>query len=80
MGHQTRFMSAIEQICNVGSGFICAMLVWRFFVVPFLGIEPGLGSNFKVTCVFTAVSIVRGYIWRRLFNRGFTRKGTVNEG
>jgi len=67
---QTRFMSGVEQVCNVGSGFIIAMCVWRFFVVPYLGVSPALSDNFKVTCVFTVVSITRGYIWRRIFNRG----------
>lgn len=65
---QTRLMSCIEQICNVGSGFVTAMLVWRFFVVPYLGISPQIGTNIKVTFVFTVVSIIRGYCWRRIFN------------
>lgn len=67
---QTRTMSAIESVCNVGSGFIIAMIIWRCVVTPFLGIEVSYAKNLQVTAIFTVVSITRGYIWRRLFNGG----------
>ena len=67
---QTRMMSAIESICNVGSGFIIAMILWRFVVTPFLGIEVSYAKNFQVTCLFTVASLARLFIWRRLFNKG----------
>ena len=73
MPGQRRWVSLVEQVCNVGSGFIVAMLLWRYVVTHIIEVTPDLGVNFKVTCLFTGVSIVRGYIWRRLFNKGSQR-------
>lgn len=67
---QTKLESFIESCLNVGSGFFVALLVWRFVVVPYLGLEVSWHQNLSVTTLFTVVSVVRGYIWRRFFNRG----------
>ena len=71
--NQTRLVSFIETSANVASGFITAFLVWRFFVVPYLDIPVSYRVNLVVTTVFTVVSIIRGYLWRRFFNNGLHR-------
>ena len=68
--NQTRWVSLLESTLNVGSGFIVALLVWRFIVVPILGITPSWGTNLYITSIFTVFSVARGYVWRRLFNNG----------
>jgi len=66
---QKPITSIIESICNVGSGFIIALLTWRFIIGPLYDIEPSMSRTLSVTSIFTSISIVRGFIWRRLFNR-----------
>jgi len=73
---QSRKMSIVEQICNVGSGYLISLLVWAYIVVPYWNLEVTVHDNLTITAVFTIVSIVRGYLWRRLFNL-FTNKGYV---
>ena len=65
---QTKRASLVEQLCNIGSGFIIAMLLWAYIVTPYLGIEYHPGEAMNVTILFTFVSIVRSYIWRRIGN------------
>ncbi len=65
---QSKLESAIESTINVGSGFIIALIVWRYFL-PVEWMRPDLLSqSIKVTLVFTIVSVVRGYFWRRFFS------------
>jgi membrane protein implicated in regulation of membrane protease activity len=65
---QSRIFSMIEVVCNVASGFVIAWLIWVFLMPPLFGISTNASQGFWVTVLFTTVSIIRGYIWRRLFN------------
>ncbi len=69
---QTRLVSLIEVGVNIFTGFVVAMLVWRF-VIPelFPRMVGPVSENFTITLVFTATSIARSYLWRRFFNNGF---------
>lgn len=75
---QSKRHSLIEAIINVGSGMIIAFglsqlahvyqdeireYIWSGFVW-----KLSAGSNLIMTILFTMVSIIRGYIWRRIFN------------
>lgn len=71
---QTRLNSLIEQILNVGSGFIIALLVWIFIITPLFGITVTMVDNLTITAIFTVVSIIRGFLWRRLFNHFTVKK------
>jgi len=66
---QSHKMSLIEQVCNVGSGFIVALVVWSWFIVPVFDMQVSMTDNLTITSIFTIVSIIRGYLWRRLFNK-----------
>jgi len=71
---QTRLMSLLEVLLNIGSGFIVAMLVWHFIIPEFFPRMAGpVGENLVVTTIFTVISITRSYIWRRLFNNGLIK-------
>ena len=74
---QTRKGSALEVTLNIGSGFIVAMVVWQLLVAPLFGYEVTLTDNFWLTLIFTVVSIIRSYIWRRIFNYFIARKTKV---
>ena len=64
---QTRKRSMIEVICNVASGFIISLCVWEFIIEPLFDIEKDIMENIAITTLFTCVSILRGFIWRRCF-------------
>ena len=65
---QSKKGSALEVTLNIGSGFITAMLTWQFIAAPLFGYTVTLWDNFWLTMIFTVVSVVRSYIWRRIFN------------
>lgn len=65
--NQTKLESAIEVFFNYASGFFIAYLTYAFIVMP----NPWLkNSPFLVTMLFTAVSVLRTFLWRRFFNAG----------
>jgi len=66
---QTKAKSLFETCCNVGSGFILAYLSWVFVIPKIFDMNTIAEQGFWVTVYFTALSVVRGYIWRRGFNK-----------
>ena len=71
---QSRTESAVEAVLNVGSGFVLALLAWQFVVAPLYGYEVTMLDNLGLTSIFTAISVVRGYVWRRFFERRIRRR------
>lgn len=63
---QSKLMSWVETILNTSIGFVIAMAT-QVIVFPLFGYAPPLSTNFKIACIFTVVSIMRGYCLRRLF-------------
>jgi hypothetical protein len=71
---QTRLESLLEQTCNIGSGFIIALLTWKYVCAPLIDIGIlDVHDAFEITCIFTVISFIRGYYWRRFFNAGVHR-------
>lgn len=65
--NQTKIESMVEMFFNYLSGFILAYLVYAVIVIP----TPWLkDSAFWVTMLFTVLSVIRSYLWRRFFNAG----------
>lgn len=60
-------MSLVEASLNTASGFVVSLIVWQL-LCHWLEIPMPLGRNLLITGIFTVVSIVRSYLWRRLFN------------
>lgn len=65
---QSRRHSLLEQLLNVGSGFLISLAVWTWIIVPVWHLPVHPAENLQITAVFTVMSIARGYVWRRLFN------------
>lgn len=65
--NQTKLESAIEVFFNYLSGFIIAYMVYAFIILPSTWLKD---SPFWVTMIFTVVSIIRSFLWRRFFNAG----------
>ena len=72
---QTKKRSIIESCCNTLSGLVLAYFIWDLLVIPVYINKMHLDMNqlsvlavFGVNIIFTVVSVVRGYVWRRFFN------------
>lgn len=64
---QTKLHSHLEATASLTTGFCLSFVVWHFLAL-FLGIPMPLETNFFITTVFTVVSYIRSYCFRRLFN------------
>jgi branched-subunit amino acid transport protein len=64
---QTRRASAVEALTGTIVGFLLAIWVQRL-LFPAMGHDLALSENAVVAVVFTALSLVRNYCLRRLFN------------
>lgn len=64
---QTRSRSFVERLANQVSGLVIASLTWRV-IAPLFEIEHDWGRNIRITLIFATISIIRGYVVRRLFN------------
>ena len=65
---QTKRQSAVETITGNIASFVIGVLVGQLAIYPAYGLHPNWISNLKITFWFVAVSVVRSYLWRRLFN------------
>ena len=65
---QSRRMSLIEAATNVIVGYALAVGM-QIVVFPVFGIYIALGEQLAIGLAFTGVSLVRGYVLRRLFER-----------
>ena len=63
---QSRLGSFVEAIANVAIGYAIAVAT-QVAVFPLFGIETGVSDALAIGAIFTAVSIVRSYALRRLF-------------
>ena len=76
---QTKLESAIEVVVNVLIGYAVATAS-QIMIFPLFGVFLPLSDNLLIGAYFTAISIVRGYIVRRFFNRnsGVKHSGLQN--
>lgn len=63
---QSRVMSLVEAATNVLVGYGVAVAA-QVTVFPLFGLQVTLGQNLTIGLVFTAISLVRSYALRRLF-------------
>lgn len=66
--NQSRQRSAIETVCNVSVGCVVAFIA-NMAILPAFGYMPTTGDNIKLSAIYTALSLVRSYLVRRIFNR-----------
>lgn len=65
---QSRIQSAIESIAGTAIGFGVAYAT-GLVVLPAFGFDVTHEQNAAITCIYTAISLVRGFFVRRMFNR-----------
>lgn len=68
MDIESKIQSAIESIVNVVIGYTVGV-VSQMLIFPMFGIVASLSDNMAMALWFTAVSLVRSYVIRRMFNR-----------
>lgn len=65
---QSRRRSMVEAVANVFAGYWVAVAATAI-VFPMFGIPVEFKQNLIISMFFTAISLVRSYALRRLFNR-----------
>jgi hypothetical protein len=64
---QTKTMSAVESVSNIAIGMTIAYIT-QVIVFPIFGIHVPPSSHIGIVLIFTAVSFVRSFCFRRVFN------------
>jgi hypothetical protein len=70
---QSKRLSLIEVLANIGTGFIISALLQQFVIGPIYNLPTSVSQNLEITIIFTVISVVRSYAFRRLFNRYVVR-------
>ena len=70
---QSRLMSLVEATINVIVGFVLAVAT-QAILFPLLALQVEPSENLAIAAVFTAVSIARSFVLRRLFEALRTKK------
>jgi hypothetical protein len=65
---QSRAMSLVEAATNVVVGYVLAIAT-QIAVFPLFGLEAALVDHLAIGLAFLGVSLARGYLLRRLFER-----------
>jgi hypothetical protein len=65
---QSKTFSLIEATTNTIAGLLVSFCL-QLVIYPIMGIPVSLGEKVVITFAFTIVSILRGYVLRRIFNR-----------
>jgi hypothetical protein len=63
---QSRLMSLVEATTNVVVGFHLALLT-QIVIFPLFSLAASVADNLLISGIFTAASVVRSFILRRLF-------------
>lgn len=63
---QSRLMSLVETVANVAVGYGVAVAT-QLAVFPWFGLPARVSDALTIGGIFTAVSVVRGFALRRLF-------------
>ena len=65
---QSKSGSVIEAVTNTVVGYVLAVAT-QFAVFPIYGLKVGVAQNLGLGLAFTAVSLIRSYLLRRVFER-----------
>lgn len=73
---QTRWQSFVEVNASTAVGFVVSWAATPWILLWF-GYEAGAAKSFGIVVVYTALSMARGWVMRRVFNRIHSPK--INE-
>lgn len=60
--------SLVEAVANVTIGYVVAVAT-QAVAFPMFGVDVPASSHLGIGAIFVAVSLVRSYVLRRIFNR-----------
>jgi hypothetical protein len=63
---QSRLMSFVEALTNLVVGYLLAVAT-QFAVFPLFDLAVSLGDNLVIGGIFTAISLIRSFVLRRVF-------------
>jgi Kef-type K+ transport system membrane component KefB len=66
---QSHRHTLIEVVVSTGAAFLISALLQHYFVNPVWHLHSSPTDSVAITLFFTAVSLVRSYIFRRIFNK-----------
>ena len=64
---QSKKQSLIESLTSTTIGIIIGILL-NLTILPIFGYPVSLADSLWISLIFTAISVIRGYIIRRWFN------------
>jgi hypothetical protein len=64
---QTRKRSALEALAQIAVGYLVSVC-GNILFLPMFGLNPSVADSLGIGIVFSAISLVRGYVLRRMFN------------
>lgn len=64
---QRKRHSALETVTSTVTGYFVG-LVAQMLIFPLFGFDVTLGQDIYIAGIFTIISLVRGYMFRRIFN------------
>lgn len=73
MTSQTRRQSLLEVLVSTALGLSISTAT-NYYALPLFGLEVSMPTAGAMAVLFTALSLVRSYFVRRLFNRGWSKK------
>lgn len=73
MSGQSRKASLVEALVNIAVGMVIAFFTQELILSAY-GVPVSYKQNAEMTLIFTAISIVRQFVLRRVFNKLTTRK------
>lgn len=53
---------------------VIAYILFQYIIAPALGIPVSHTQNIIITSILTTASVIRGYLWRRFFNKQIHKK------
>lgn len=65
---QSRRASLVETCTNIAIGFALSLGLQTLLMHAY-GLHTSIGTDLQITVWFTVLSLVRGYVLRRVFNR-----------
>ena len=75
---QSRVLSLLEAASSVAAGFVLS-LGMQAVLFPAVGLHASLSQNLRLALAFTGLSLLRGYVVRRLFERRAQRQAPGGE-
>lgn len=63
---QSRRASVIEAVSGTLTGLLIATVA-NYYILPLFGFLVSLSDSFAIGMIFVAISIIRGYLFRRAF-------------